>query len=214
MITFWPVTPRPTARVIFRRKFTAVHHYLLHSHPLPPCSCLCSQRTRARGSKEERRTRKVVVCISSFPPLSPVSLFPRASLHLPSLFPPPRRCHPTPARLPAPLSPSLFFAKNERTSLARAPYRFAFRHPLAHPPPLPQPPPYRSVDVAKANGVGERRGGWLVVGVGCRGVVVDLHPFFTPASLEPPSVRQTRSRAAPRRVQQGRVSRGRIVYSR
>lgn len=117
---------RPTAWVIFRRKFTAVHHYLLQSRP-PFLSMFTKKRSvQVRGSKKEGK-RWNAVCTTSFslfcpPPPVILSLSP-----LPARFPTPD--HPSRARCLG-LSPSLSFARSERTSLARVPCRLAFHAAL------------------------------------------------------------------------------------
>lgn len=143
MITFRSATPRPTAWVIFRRKFTAVHHYLLHSPSSTPFASMFTKETKRASRRQVRKERKKERGGTRFVPSSlslSLSIYSPLFLRFTSLV----------------SSVSLPCSRKNVVS-SRTSCRVAFH----------TTDPLRRIDVAKANG--ERGGGWLVVGVGCRG---------------------------------------------
>lgn len=102
MITFRSATPRPTAWVIFRRKFTAVHHYLLHSPSSTPFASMFTKETKRASRRQVRKERKKERGGTRFVPSS-LSLSIYSPLFLPSRF----------------VGLASLLARSERTSLAR-----------------------------------------------------------------------------------------------
>ena len=102
MITFRSATPRPTAWVIFRRKFTAVHHYLLHSPSSTPFASMFTKETKRASRRQVRKERKKERGGTRFVPSS-LSLSNYSPLFLPSRF----------------VGLASLLARSERTSLAR-----------------------------------------------------------------------------------------------